>query len=45
VRNQVVLGLICDEQLISLGLNFNSGNFGGSTLLSISCGETRLLVS
>jgi hypothetical protein len=26
-------------------LNLNPGNFGGSTLLSVSCGETRLLVS
>jgi hypothetical protein len=26
-------------------LNLNLGNFGGSTLLSVLCGETRLLVS
>jgi hypothetical protein len=26
-------------------LNLNPRNFGGSTLLSVSCGETRLLVS
>jgi hypothetical protein len=41
----VVLGLICEEQLTFLGLNLNLENFGGSTLLSVLCGETRLLVS
>jgi hypothetical protein len=39
------LGLICDEQLTCLGLNLNWGNFDDSTLLSVSCEETRLLVS
>jgi hypothetical protein len=28
-----------------LGLNLNLGNFNGSILLSVSCGEMRLLVS
>jgi hypothetical protein len=31
--------------LACLGLNLNLGNFGGSTLLSISCGETHLFIS
>jgi hypothetical protein len=45
LRKQVVLGLICDELLTCLGLNLNPRNFGGSTLLYVSCGETCLLVS
>jgi hypothetical protein len=38
------LGLICYEYLTCLGLNLNPGNFDGSTLLSVSCRETCLLV-
>jgi hypothetical protein len=38
-------GLICDESLTCLGLNLNLRNFGGSTLLSVPCGETCLLAS
>jgi hypothetical protein len=30
--------------LTCLGLNLNPGSFGGSTLLSVLCGETRLVV-
>jgi hypothetical protein len=30
--------------LTCLGLNLNPGNFGGPTLLFVSCGETCLLV-
>jgi hypothetical protein len=42
--NGQYLGLIYDEKLTYLGLNLNSGNFGGFTLLYVSCGETCLLV-
>jgi hypothetical protein len=45
LRNQVVLGLICDEQLTCLGLNLNPEIFCDSTLLSVSCGEMCLLIS
>jgi hypothetical protein len=34
----------CDEKLTCLGLNFNSGNFDGSTPIYL-CGESCLLVS
>jgi hypothetical protein len=37
--------LISSEYLTYLVLNLNPKNFGGSTLLSVSCGETHLLVS
>jgi hypothetical protein len=39
------LSLICDESLISRGLNLNPGYSDGSTILSYSCGESRLFVS
>jgi hypothetical protein len=43
--NGQYLGLICDEYLTCLGLNLNPENFGGSSLLPVSYGETHLLVS
>jgi hypothetical protein len=36
---------MCDESLTCHDLNLNSGGFGGSTLHSILCGESRLLIS
>jgi hypothetical protein len=39
------LDLICDLYLTCLGLNLNPGNFGCFTLLSVSYGETCLLIS
>jgi hypothetical protein len=37
--------IILANSLKYKGLNLNPGNFGGSTLLCVSCGETCLLVS
>jgi hypothetical protein len=31
--------------LICLGLNLNPGNYGGSNLLYVLCGEMHLLIS
>jgi hypothetical protein len=45
LRNQVILGLICDDLLTCLDLNLNPKNLGGSTLLSVSCEEMCLLIS